>query len=298
MLAHRQEIYTNLCRFLDKAAIIEHKGDDEAAFAAEKSNPWRLAPVTQVEELKLILSMIPVWITTLPFGMCVVQTNTLFIKQCGVTDRRFGHFTIPAASVFCLSALGMLLTVIFYDKILIPLLRRSTGSVRGIGILKRIGIGMTIVTAGMATAALVERRRLHVVAEGRNVSLLWLLPQFFILGIGDGFALVGLQEFFYEQVPDGMRSLGIAFYLSVLGVPNFICNLLITIVDRITSRGSSGSWFAKDVNDSRLDLYYWLLAAISAVNLCAYACIAKRYAYKRVQRKVADSESNEIDPQI
>ncbi|XP_074570504.1 protein NRT1/ PTR FAMILY 5.6-like [Curcuma longa] len=279
--------HTDRLKFLDKAAIIEHKGD-EAAFAAEKYNPWRLATVTQVEELKLVLSMIPVWITAMPFGMCVAQTNTFFIKQCSVTDRRFGHFTIPAASVFCLSAIGMLLTVTFYDKILIPLLRRSTGSVRGISILKRIGIGITIVAAGIATAALVERRRLLEAAQGRNVSLLWLVPQFFILGIGDGFALVGLQEYFYEQVPDGMRSLGIAFYLSVLGIPNFICSLLITIVDRITSKGSNGSWFAKDVNDSRLDLYYWLLTAISAVNLCAYVYIAKGYSYKRVQRKVAN----------
>ncbi|XP_042429647.1 protein NRT1/ PTR FAMILY 5.6-like [Zingiber officinale] len=289
--------HTDRLKFLDKAAVIEHKGD-EAAFAPEKSNPWRLATVTRVEELKLVLSMIPVWVTAMPFGMCVVQTNTFFVKQCSVSDRRFGHFTIPAASVFCVTATGMLLTVTFYDKVLIPLLRRSTGSVRAISILKRIGIGMTIVTVGMATAALVERRRLNEAAEGRNVSLLWMLPQFFILGIGDGFTLVGLQEYFYEQVPDGMRSLGIAFYLSVLGIPNFICNLLITIVDRITSQGSNGSWFAKDLNDSRVDLYYWLLAAISSANLCAYVFIAKGYSYKRVQRKVADSDSHQMDAQI
>lgn len=44
------------------------------------------------------------------------------------------------------------------------------------------------------------------------MSVFWLAPQFLIIGVADGFALVGLQEFFYDQVPDSMRSTGIALY--------------------------------------------------------------------------------------
>ncbi|KAG6488637.1 protein NRT1/ PTR FAMILY 5.6-like [Zingiber officinale] len=286
--------HTNRLRCLDKAAIVEHKGD-EVAFAVEKSNQWRLATVTQIEELKLVLSVLPIWLAALPFGICVAQANTFFIKQGTITDRRLGHFTIPAASVYSLGAIGMLVSVTFYDKILIPFLRRATGDERGITILKRIGIGMAISASALAAAALVERRRLRLAAEGQTMSISWLLPQFMILGIGDGFALVGLQEYFYDQVPDGMRSLGIAFYLSVLGVANFISSLLITIVDHATSRRPTGSWFAKDLNHSRLDLYYWLVAGITTVTLCGYVYLAKRYSYKRVQDNVRVIDSPEID---
>ncbi|XP_074591476.1 protein NRT1/ PTR FAMILY 5.6-like [Curcuma longa] len=277
--------HTNKLRFLDKAAIIEHK-DDAAAFAVEKSNPWRLATVTQVEELKLIIGIVPIWLTALPFGIAMSQSSTFFIKQASVMDRKLGGFEIPPASVFALGAVGMLITVTLYDKLLEPAVRRATGQERGVSILKRIGVGMTLSAAAMAAAALVERRRLTATAP---MTVFWLVPQYMAMGLGDGFALVGLQEYFYEQVPDGMRSLGIGLYLSIFGVASFLSSLLITAVDRATT------WFARDLNGSRLDSFYWLVAALNAVNICVFVCIARSYSYKRVQSKVAVVDSPEAD---
>ncbi|XP_008811508.2 protein NRT1/ PTR FAMILY 5.6-like [Phoenix dactylifera] len=282
--------HTNQLRFLDKAAIIEHR-DDEAAFAAEKLNPWRLATVTQVEETKLILAMVPIWSASLPFGICVAQTSTFFIKQASIMDRKLaGGFDVPPASVFSLAAISMIISVSFYDKILVPFLRRATGNERGMSILRRIGIGMVFCIVAMAAAAIVERKRLRVAeAEQTSVvsmSVLWLVPQFMIMGFGDGFTIVGLQEYFYDQVPDCMRSLGLAFYLSVIGTGSFLSSLLITVADHLTGKGGRAGWFAKDLNESRLDLFYWLLAAIAAVGLCGYVYLASRYSYKNVQRKV------------
>lgn len=120
-----------------------------------------------------------------------------------------------------------------------------------------------------------------------TMSVFWLAPQFLIIGIGDGFTIVGLQEYFYDQVPDSMRSLGIAFYLSVIGAGSFLSSFLITVVDKITGRAGNTSWFGKNLNTSRLDKFYWLLAAVSTANLCVYVLIARRYSYKNVQRRVA-----------
>lgn len=153
---------------------------------------------------------------------------------------------------------------------------------------------MIFSSLAMVVAALVEKKRLEVaenqITEGGKIrqlpmSVFWLAPQFIILGIGDGFTLVGLQEYFYDQVPDSMRSLGMAFYLSVIGMGNFFSSFLITIVDRLTEKGGS-SWFSKDLNTSRLDNFYWLLAAMNGLNLCAYVFLARRYSYKKVQRNV------------
>lgn len=280
-------------RFLDKAAIIEHK-DNEGTFTSEKVNPWRLATVTQVEETKLILAMIPIWLACLPFGICVAQVSTLFIKQASTMNRKLSpHFELPAASIFSLAAIGMMITVTFYEKVLVPFLQRATGSERGISILKRIGIGMALTTTAMAVAAAVERRRLNNLPS--TLSVFWLVPQFVIVGFGDGFALVGLQEYFYDQVPDGMRSLGIALYLSVLGAASFLSSLLITVVDRLTQQVGKAGWFAKDLNTSRLDLFYALVAVISALNLCWYVYLACRYSYKSVQGRVGTTYSDDED---
>ncbi|XP_008442499.2 protein NRT1/ PTR FAMILY 5.6 [Cucumis melo] len=270
--------HTKNLRFLDKAAIVEERGNSK-----EKEGAWRLATVTRVEELKLVLNMIPIWITSLPFSICVAQASTFFIKQCGTLDRKIGNtFVIPVSSMYCLAAAGMIISVAIYDKLLVPLLRKTTGNERGISILQRIGIGMVFSFTTMVVSALVERKRLSHTTH--PMSVFWLAPQFFIIGIGDGFALVGLQEYFYDQVPDSMRSLGIAFYLSVNGAANFLSSFIITIVDRITKKSSGKSWFGDDLNSSRLDNFYWLIAGIVAVDLCVYVFLAHRYTYKSVQK--------------
>ncbi|XP_057801306.1 protein NRT1/ PTR FAMILY 5.7-like isoform X2 [Salvia miltiorrhiza] len=274
-------LHTNKLRFLDKAAIVE----DEVV-SKEKANPWRLASVTKVEEVKLIINMIPIWLTTLPFGICVAQSSTFFIKQSTTLNRAIaGDFTIPPASVYGFAAVSLVVSIAIYDRILVPFLRRVTGDERGINILQRIGIGMVFSVATMVVAALVERKRLRVVeaspaGNSLSMSVFWLAPQYVIIAVGDCFTLVGLQEYFYDQVPDSMRSLGIAFYLSVLGASSFLSGLLITVVDGVTAR----SWFGKDLNASRLDYFYWLLAGITAGNLFIYSFVAQSYSYKNARK--------------
>ncbi|KFK34643.1 hypothetical protein AALP_AA5G172400 [Arabis alpina] len=230
---------TKNLKFLDKAAVIEDRGSENAM--AEKESPWRLATVTKVEEAKLLINMIPIWFFTLAF---------------------------------------------VYEKLLVPLLRHITGNERGISILQRIGTGMVFSLITMIIAALIERRRLDHY-NNMTMSAIWLAPQFIIIGIADAFTLVGLQEYFYDQVPDSMRSLGIAFYLSVIGAASFVNTLLMTVCDRLAEEISGKSWFGKDLNSSRLDRFYWTLASLTAVNICFFVVVAKRYTYKSVQPSLA-----------
>ncbi|KAJ1281540.1 hypothetical protein BS78_04G313300 [Paspalum vaginatum] len=277
--------HTDHLRFLDRAAVVEHGAGEDAA------GPWRLATVTRVEETKMVLNMVPIWVATLPFGMTAAQVSTFFIKQGTVMDRRLGSsFVIPAEFLFAMSALSMIATVAVYDRVLVPYLRRATGGERGITILKRVGIGMAFAVVALAVAALAERRRLGSAAPA-SVSVFWLVPQFLLMGLGDGFALVGLQEYFYDQVPDNMRSLGVGLYLSVIGAGSFLSSLLITAADHASSRFCRASWFAEDLNHSRLDLFYWLLVCIGAVNLVFYTVVTARYSYKASSRSGDDIEA-------
>lgn len=142
----------------------------------------------------------------------------------------------------------------------------------------------------MVVAALVETKRLRNEEVGVSISVFWLVLQYLILGFGDSFSLVGMQEYFYDQVPDSMRSLGMAMYLSVIGVGSFLSSFLITVVDHVTEKRGK-SWIGKDINSSRLDKFYWLLAALNALNLCAFVVLAMRYTYKPVQRRVMEGDN-------
>ncbi|KAM1126129.1 protein NRT1/ PTR FAMILY 5.6-like [Malus sylvestris] len=287
-------LHTNRLRFLDKAAIIE---ENENTSWDQKHNPWRLTTLTRVEEVKLILNMIPIWLTSLTFGLCVAQASTFFVKQAATMDLHItDNFKIPPASIYSLGAIAMLISVTVYDKILVPILRKATGNERGINILTRIGIGMIFSVIAMSAAALVETKRLKA-DQPQSMSVLWLAPQYIILGFGDGFTLVGLQEYFYDQVPDSMRSLGIAFYLSVIAVGSFISSFLIIVVDHVTGKGGN-SWFGKDLNSSRLDNFYWLLAAMNGLNLCVYGLLARGYTYKNVERRVVVADDTSLSNRI
>lgn len=246
-----------------------------------------------MEEVKLILNMIPIWLTSVPFGICVAQSTTFFTKQSIALNRRIANFIIPPASVFSLGAIGLMISAVVYDRLLVPFLRRITKLDRGIDILQRIGIGMIFASLTMVVAALVERKRLHVVEtnpfkNSDSMSVFWLAPQYLILSIAECFTIVGLQEYFYDQVPDSMRSFGIALYLSVIGASNFLSSLLITLVDHITEK-TGKSWFGKDLNSSHLDYFYCLIAAILAINLCGYAFVARKYSYKNVRKTELNS---------
>ncbi|KAJ1422270.1 Proton-dependent oligopeptide transporter family [Sesbania bispinosa] len=289
--------HTGRFRFLDKAAIIEEKYDEH------KDNPWRLATVTRVEETKLILNIIPIWLTSLATGVCVAQ-GPLFVKQAAAMNLNISDsFKIPPASVGTVAAVGTLIVVPIYDKIIVPVLRKATGNERGISILKRIGIGFAFSVIVMIVAALVEAKRLRMAGhevlmtgetEPKTMSVLWLVPQYLILGIGDAFSLVGLQEYFYDQVPDSMRSMGMALYLSVLGVGNFLNSFIIIIVDHVTGKNGN-SWIGKDINSNRLDKFFWMLAVVNALNLCVYLFLAKRYTYKTVQRRAMEIDGCKSD---
>jgi peptide/histidine transporter 3/4 len=289
--------HTKKLKFFDKAAIVENEGN----CLPKEQSPWKLATVTKVEEMKLMINMIPIWIFTLPFGMCAAQTSTFFIKQGHIMDRKIGNdFEIPPASIYTISAIGMIFSVAFYDRILVPVLRKISGNERGMNILQRIGVGMVFSIFTMIVAALVERKRLQIVemnpsTGSLSMSVFWLAPQFLIIGFGDGFTLVGLQEYFYDQVPDSLRSFGIGLYLSVIGAANLLSSLLITIIDHVTNKFGK-SWFGEDLNSSSLDKFYWLLAAITTLNMFVFVFFAQRYTYKNVQSiVVADCYDGKSD---
>jgi len=120
------------------------------------------------------------------------------------------------------------------------------------------------------------------------LSVFYLAPQFVLMGIAGVFTLVGMQEYFYGQVPDSMRNLGIALSESVLGVSSFLGSLVITIVQRATK----GRWFVNNLNRSKLDYFYWLLAILGAINLCFYVYITRIHTYKKVAKQIISDTSS------
>ncbi|KAG6408514.1 hypothetical protein SASPL_131527 [Salvia splendens] len=142
----------------------------------------------------------------------IAQLGTYFTKQTSTLNRSITRtFTIPPASF-------QVITGLLYERALVPISRAITAHPSGITILQRIGTGLLLSILTMVVAALVESRRLRVAAQhglldnpraAVPMSAWWVVPQYVMCGLADVFAVVGLQELFYDQMPVGMRSVGV-----------------------------------------------------------------------------------------
>nr|CAH58643.1 putative peptide transporter [Plantago major] len=156
--------------------------------------------------------------------------------------------------------------------------------------LQRIGIGLVLSLVSIVYAAIIERKRLATAMEYGLVdmpkavvpmSALWLAPQYVLSGVADVFTMIGLQEFFYDQIPCDLKSIGLAMYLSILGIGSLLSSFLVSFIQNMTKGHGQDGWFADNLNKAHLDYFYWLLAGLSTVGLSAYIYFARSYVYRR-----------------
>ncbi|XWS76212.1 hypothetical protein CRYUN_Cryun01aG0156400 [Craigia yunnanensis] len=269
--------YTPSLRFLDKAAV-----------KSGSNSPWILCPVTQVEETKQMIKMIPILMATFIPSTLLAQVGTLFVKQGTTLDRRMGpHFEIPPACLTAFVTVFMLISIAIYDRYFVPTVRRYTKNPRGITLLQRMGIGLMLQIIIMIIACFAERKKLSVAREHQKfdqndtvpLSIFILLPQFALMGVADAFVEVAKLEFFYDQAPYGMKSLGTSYFTSSIGIGHFLGSFILTIVSDLTRRNGHRGWILDNLNTSHLDYYYAFLAALGFFNFLFYLVVTKFFVY-------------------
>ncbi|KAK8498189.1 hypothetical protein V6N13_061788 [Hibiscus sabdariffa] len=292
---------TKQFRFLDKAMIIDNKDA-----LSKTTDPWRLCSLNQVEEVKLVLRLIPIWLACLMFSAVITQLHTFFTKQGSTMSRSIGaNFQVPPAALQSLVGLTILIAVPVYDRVFVPMARKLTGHPRGITMLQRIGAGLFVSILSMFVAGLIETARINTASKHGLLDtpkaivpmrIWWLVPQYVLTGIGDVFTIVGLQELFYDQMPEEMRSIGAAAYISVVGVGSFVNTAIISVVQVITSKHGN-EWLGDNLNRANLNYFYWVLAGLSAVNLCIFMWITKGFVYKKVENndQTISNEGKELE---
>ena len=251
-------------------------------------NPWRLCTVTQVEELKILIRMFPIWATGIVFAAVYAQMSTMFVEQGMLMDTTVGSFTIPPASLSSFDVVSVICWVPIYDRIVVPIARKFTGKERGFSDLQRMGIGLFISVLSMTAAALVEIKRLQLAKElglaGEAVavplSIFWQIPQYMLVGASEVFTFIGQMEFFYEESPDAMRSLCSALSLLTTSLGNYLSSFILTMVTYFTTTGGKPGWIPDNLNEGHLDYFFWLLAGLSVLNMLVYVFCARKYKKK------------------
>lgn len=274
-----------LCSFFDKAAV-----ETQSDISKNGSiHPWRLCTVTQVEELKSIINLLPIWATGIIFSTVYSQMGTLFVLQGNSMNLHLiKSLEIPSASLSLFDTISVIFWVPVYDRIIVPFARKYTGNKSGFTQLQRIAIGLVISIFAMIIAGTLEMIRLNMVKEHNYyelkhvpLSIFWQVPQYLIIGCAEVFTFIGQLEFFYEQAPDAMRSLCSALSLTTAAFGNYLSTMLVNVVMDVSTRNGGPGWIPDNLNYGRLDYFFWLLAVLSVMNLGVYSLVAKWYTYKR-----------------
>ncbi|PWA47266.1 major facilitator superfamily protein [Artemisia annua] len=238
----------------DKPFCSKQETETECLTDQKSNNSNHLLKIT-----KVVIGLLPIWTTMLMFAVAFQQPPTFFIKQGLTMKRNIGDsYKIPPATLQSSLTLSIILLMPFYDKIFIPFTRLILRNENGITTMQRIAIGMFLSVIAMISAATVEMKRLETSNEPMSETL-------------NIFTVVGMQEFFYSAVPEGMRTMGIALYTSVFGFGSFLSALLVYLVEYFTtSSDGKGNWFSDDMKEARLDKYYWFLAGTNALSLVVF----------------------------
>ncbi|XP_071733546.1 protein NRT1/ PTR FAMILY 4.5-like [Rutidosis leptorrhynchoides] len=287
---------TDQFRFLDRAAIVRSTLDASELIPA---GSWKLCTVTQVEELKILIRMLPIIMSTIFMNTCLAQLQTFTIQQSTTMDRNLLGFQVPGPSIPVIPLAFMSILIPLYDRVLVPFMRKFTGIPTGIRHLQRIGVGLVLSAISMAVAGIVETHRKSVAIEHNMVdspnplpmTVFWLGYQYAIFGLADMFTLVGLLEFFYEESSSGMKSLGTGISWCSMAFGYYMSSIVVEVVNKV-----SNGWLANNnLNRDKLNYFYWLLAGLSIVNLGVYLMCASWYKYKKVNIRQIDGGNNGHD---
>ena len=172
-----------------------------------EESSWTLRSATQVEEVKMVIRLLPIRATTIIFWTSYAQMMTFSVQQESTMDRSIGNFQIQLAgslTVFYVQKLMLRNQAVNLDCTYVTIFRKThffclqcnnTGFTK----LQKMAIGLVLATIGMGAAALCERKKLAVAKANRGLSPLpirvFLLPQFLLAGSGNAFTYTGQLDF-------------------------------------------------------------------------------------------------------
>nr|GMC69271.1 protein NRT1/ PTR FAMILY 5.5-like [Ipomoea batatas] len=245
----KQLSHTNRCRWLDKAAVVSQG---------------------EVEETKICLQTAILWTSFIICGLVSSSGNTFFVAQAAKMNRGIGKWQVHPTILLLLSN-GAKYLLEFNNKHGYRCLRKCLGCCGCNLIAALVSIASSMLNAVLCclSAAVVETiRRKNIDSP---MSIFWLIPQFYFLTILDSLFEEAVEDFFEDHEVPALKKYAVHLL-------RFVCGL--GQVGSVVSVWVCKKWFKDEVDESRLDKYYWALTALSAVNLIWYVIVAVVYYVK------------------
>lgn len=278
--------------FLNNAALKPESSDQSSDLLIVKRS-WKLCTVEEVEDLKTLLKIIPLWSSSILLSATIGVFLSLILLEALTMDKHFGDkFEVPAASFLTFNILSTCISLSILDRLVFPRWQKLIG--RYPTPLHRIGVGHIINIIALVGSAMVENQRLQVVKNlhlddepGSVVpmSAFWLVINLTIIGISEALHYPGQVAFYYQEFPESLRNTATAMISLIVGIGFYSSAVVIGLVRRSTE------WLPDDINKGRADYVYWIMAGIGVVNFAYYLICAKFFNYRAAVKLSVHTES-------
>lgn len=272
-------------RFLNKACVIRNHEEDLTT-DGRTLGLWNPCTVDQVEELKALIKVIPLWSTGIMMSVNVSQFSFSLLQAASMDRHITSSFEIPAGSFSTVMVISLTLWIAIYNRIILPLVSKIRGKPTQLSFKQRMGIGLFLSCTSMTVSAIVESvRRGIAIKEGISddphavvyMSALWLVPQHCLNGVAEAFNAIGQNEFYYSEFPKSMSSIALTLFGLGMSAASLVSTFITSTVDDVTKRGGKESWLSSNINKGHYDYYYWLLAGLSFVNFMYFIVCSRAY---------------------
>lgn len=278
------QVPTEKLRFLNKACIIKSPEDVKPNGVA--ADPWSLCTVEQVEELKALIRVMPLWSTGIMISINLSQSSFPLLQAQSMNRHLTKGFQIPAGSFGMFLMIALTIWVFLYDRVMLPLASKIAGRPVRLKPIVRMGLGIFVSCMSMVVSGIVEHvRKKKAISQGLlnnsqglvEMSALWLIMPNSLNGIAEAFSAIGSTEFYYSELPKSMSSIASSLLGLGMAVASLLASVVLSAVDKYTKGEGKESWVSNNINQGHYEYYYWLLAALTAFNLLFFVACCWQY---------------------
>lgn len=290
-------------RFLNKACTIQN-AEQELTPCGRARDPWSLCTVEQVEDLKALVKLIPLWTTGIVVAITLSQNSFAILQSTSMNRKITANFEIPAGSFGTFSVISLILWVLLYDRAILPLISRIRGKPTHFTAKQRMGAGIFLsCVCTILTAALEGIRRSLANEKGLSddpqatvpMSGLWLLPQYILIGISEGLNAVAQNELYISEFPKSMSSIASTLFSLGMSAGNLLASGLMSTIDELTGKGGSQeSWVSTNINKGHYDYYFCMLSGLSILNFMYFLLCSWTYGPCRVEQVKAGDDEEDV----
>lgn len=257
-----------------------------------------------IANFQVLVKILPVLVTLVPYWMVYFQMQSTYVLQglhlhipnifpssptnsSAALRAQDSSYRIPEAWLLLANVVVVLILVPLKDHLVDPLLLRCKLLPSS---LQKMALGMFFGFTSVIVAGCLERERLNYIHHNETVtqligkdlyyaaplSIWWQIPQYLLIGISEIFASIPGLEFAYSEAPRSMQGAIMGIFFCLSGVGSLLGSSLVALLSL------PGGWMHcpedfGNINNCRMDLYFFLLAAIQAVTALLFLWIAGRY---------------------